>query len=229
MGKNPAVLFYTSDFLSGTILFTDEEVGKYVRLLCLQHQLYPDHIPENHMIFICESYDSAVIKKFDRDSAGMYYNQRMEIEIKKRINYCESRSNNKSGRNEKKSYDTTYVKSYENHMSLHMENDNRNRNDINLNKNIEAIYSEYPRKVGKLAASKKIAEALKKVNFDDLLEKVKKYSESVKGKETKYIPHPSTWFGQGRYLDDVEILSEKTIREQKESGQYQEQINLPWL
>jgi hypothetical protein len=112
-----------------------------------------------------------------------------------------------------------------------MENDNRNRNDINLNlnKNIEAIYSEYPRKVGKLAASKKIAEALKKVTFDDLLEKVKKYSESVKGKDVKYIPHPSTWFGQGRYLDEVEMLSEKTSRSEKESGQYSEQINLPRL
>ena len=38
MSKDPAVLFYTSDFLSGTFTMTNEQVGKYIRLLCLQHQ-----------------------------------------------------------------------------------------------------------------------------------------------------------------------------------------------
>ena len=38
MAKDPAVLFYTSDFLSGTFTMTNEQVGMYIRLLCLQHQ-----------------------------------------------------------------------------------------------------------------------------------------------------------------------------------------------
>ena len=36
--KDPAFLFYSSDFLSGTMLMTDEEIGQYIKLLCLQHQ-----------------------------------------------------------------------------------------------------------------------------------------------------------------------------------------------
>ena len=96
--KSPAVLLYTSDFLTGTILLSDEDVGKYIRLLCLQHQVYPEHIPESHMIFICNSLDSAVAKKFIRDKQGNYYNERMQIEIEKRLSYSKSRSNNrKSG------------------------------------------------------------------------------------------------------------------------------------
>lgn len=36
MAKAPAVQFYVSDFLTGTTLMTNEEVGLYIRLLCLQ-------------------------------------------------------------------------------------------------------------------------------------------------------------------------------------------------
>ena len=38
MAKDPAFLFYSSDFLTGTMFMSDAEVGKYVRLLCAQHQ-----------------------------------------------------------------------------------------------------------------------------------------------------------------------------------------------
>ena len=38
MAKDPAFLFYPSDFLTGTMFMTDEQVGKYIRLLCAQHQ-----------------------------------------------------------------------------------------------------------------------------------------------------------------------------------------------
>ena len=38
MAKDPAFLFYSNDFLTGTYTMTDEQVGKYIRLLCLQHQ-----------------------------------------------------------------------------------------------------------------------------------------------------------------------------------------------
>jgi hypothetical protein len=135
MGKDPAVLFYTSDFLTGIRFFTMEQRGQYITLLCEQHQL--GHIPENHMISVCESNDSPVIKKFKKDDEGLYYNERMEKEKIKRENYCKSRSNNKSGRKKKKSYDFTYDKSHDKHMSQHMENENENRNkDVIKDRNI---------------------------------------------------------------------------------------------
>lgn len=126
MSKDPAVLFYTSDFLSGTSFFTDAERGQYITLLCEQHQL--GNIPENHMIIVCGSLDSVVIKKFVKDKEGYYYNIRMREEAIKRANYCNSRSNNKSGRKRIESCENHM----NNHMSPHMENENGNRNkDIN--------------------------------------------------------------------------------------------------
>ena len=139
MAKDPAVLFYTSDFLSGTSFFTMEQRGQYITLLCEQHQ--NGHIPENHMIIVCLSLDSVVIKKFKKDAEGNYYNERMDLEKEKRVNFCNSRSNNKSGRPKKKSID----KSYDNHKIIHMENDNDNGN-INRIKDeeIQKIYDLYP-------------------------------------------------------------------------------------
>ncbi len=67
---------------------------------------------------------------------------------------------------------------------------------------INRIYQVYPRKVGKKVALKKIEAALNEVDANTLYEITKKYATAVVGKDKKFIPHPSTWFGQGRYLDD---------------------------
>ena len=36
--KDPAVLFYTSDFLGGAALMNMKERGQYITLLCLQRE-----------------------------------------------------------------------------------------------------------------------------------------------------------------------------------------------
>jgi hypothetical protein len=222
--KNPAVLFYTSDFLSGTILMSNEDTGRYIKLLCLQHQIYPDRIPENHMISVCLSHDSCVIKKFVKDEKGFYYNERMEQEIKKRVSFCESRSNNKSGRPPKESYDSTYDKSHDIHMNIHMGNgnDNENKDVIKrlkeekkvLESQIETIYQAYPKKKDKGHAIKSIRSSLDKCSYDKLLDHVKKYAQSVVGKDPQFIPYPATWFNGLRWEDQEEIKTEKQLRDE---------------
>lgn len=91
MAKDPAVLFYTSDFLSGTAFFTFEERGKYITLLCEQHQ--NGNIPEHHFLKICDP-ASPVGKKFKKNNDGNYYNERMKEEKERRQKYSESRSKN---------------------------------------------------------------------------------------------------------------------------------------
>ncbi len=93
MAKDPAFLFYPGDFSTGTQFFTDEQVGKYIRLLMAQHQL--GHLEENHMIHICKSYDKHIFSKFVKDSEGKYFNERLEHETIKRKKYSESRSKNR--------------------------------------------------------------------------------------------------------------------------------------
>ena len=90
-GKDPAVLFYTQDFLTGTMLMDDSQVGKYIRLLCLQQQ--NGGLTEKEMLRICGEYDEDIFKKFELVD-GVYMNKRMLIETNRRRKYVESRQRN---------------------------------------------------------------------------------------------------------------------------------------
>jgi hypothetical protein len=118
MAKDPAFLFYTSDFLTGTLTMTDEQVGKYIRLLCLQHQ--KGVLSEKDMLFICKSYDEDIFCKFVKVGNG-YINQRLADESEKRAKYSESRSNNRKKKNDVKNICNSY--------DAHMENENENINE----------------------------------------------------------------------------------------------------
>ena len=126
--KDPAFLFYSSDFLSGTMLMTDEDVGKYIRLLCLQHQ--KGHLKEKEMLNICKEHNEDIFSKFKKDEKGNYYNERLEYEANKRKAYSESRRNN---RKKKETYEED-MKNICNSYEEHMENENINK-DINKDLN----------------------------------------------------------------------------------------------
>ena len=127
MSKDPAFLFYTGDFTTGTQFFTDEQVGKYIRLLMAQHQ--HGHLKENQIKMICKSYDEDIMQKFIKDENGLYFNERLDIEIEKRKAYSKSRSNNKSGKYKNDVINTS--KSYDKHMEN--ENKDENKDTIELN------------------------------------------------------------------------------------------------
>ncbi len=126
--KDPAFLFYSSDFLSGTLLMTDEQIGQYIKLLCLQHQ--KGHLKEKDMLNICKTYDEDIFSKFLKDEEGNYYNERLENETNKRKAYSESRRNNRR----KKETCEEDMKNICNSYEEHMENVNINENII-INKN----------------------------------------------------------------------------------------------
>ena len=132
--KDPAFLFYSSDFLSGTMLMSDEDVGKYIRLLCLQHQ--KGHLKEKDMLSICKTFSEDIFSKFKKDEEGNYYNERLEYEANKRKAYSESRRNNRKKKEEIETYEKdmkNICNSYEKHMEN--ENENINTNDIEIKNN----------------------------------------------------------------------------------------------
>lgn len=77
----------------------------------------------------------------------------------------------------------------------------------------ETLYGLYPRRVGKAVAFKAIAKALKKKPFDAMLLAVKAYAKQVvrEEREIQFIPHPATWFNQGRYEDEPSEPTEKPL------------------
>ena len=98
MNKNrdPAVLFYTSDFLSGVADLTMSERGQYITLLCLQHQ--KGHLSKKTITLSVGKVSDDVLSKFRVDEEERYYNVRMEEEIKKRAAYSQSRAKNRKGK-----------------------------------------------------------------------------------------------------------------------------------
>lgn len=127
MAKDPAFLFYPSDFITGTTFMNDEQVGKYIRLLCFQHQ-NGGRLTEKHMLHICKTYDKDIFEKFIFED-GFYFNERLNIESEKRKNYSESRANNRK----KKKTESEHMKNISKTYVQHMENINENINrDINI-------------------------------------------------------------------------------------------------
>lgn len=91
MAKDPAFLFYVSDFLTGSMLMTNEQVGLYIRLLCVQHQhggiidkISFDTMVDGHPI---------IRTKFVETDEG-YYNKRMMSEMERRSIKSENLSAN---------------------------------------------------------------------------------------------------------------------------------------
>jgi uncharacterized protein YdaU (DUF1376 family) len=138
MSNDPAFLFYTGDFTTGTQFFTDEQVGIYIRLLMAQHQ--HGHLSDKQVKMICRTHDEDVMLKFEKDSDGKFFNKRLEDEIFKRKKYSLSRSENKKG----KTKDMLIIsKSYDNHMENENENENKDINkDKSKIKNLNGISYE---------------------------------------------------------------------------------------
>ncbi len=140
MAKDPAFLFYSSDFLTGVIDMTMEERGQYITLMCLQHQ--KGRLSERTIRFCVGSVSDTVMSKFRRDENGLYFNDRLESEIEQRAAFTKSRRENgrKGGRpkGEKPlgfaddNQNETYIKPTQNLMEDENENEDEieNRGDI---------------------------------------------------------------------------------------------------
>ena len=124
MSKDPAFLFYPNDWLGGTMGMTFEEKGAYIELLMMQFNR--GHMT-THMIgqAVGQLWDK-IQDKFIKDANGLYYNDRLDIEIEKRRNFCNSRRNNKDGVNQYTKETNNKSGHTTSHMTGHMENEDEN-------------------------------------------------------------------------------------------------------
>lgn len=99
--KDPAFLFYSSDFLTGVTDLTMEERGQFITMLCLQHQ--KGHLSEKTIRLSVGLVSVDVRNKFALDNDGNLYNEVLEKHIEDRLKFTESRRNNglKGGRPKK--------------------------------------------------------------------------------------------------------------------------------
>ena len=192
MAKDPAILFYTSDFLTGTMTMSDEHVGMYIRLLCLQHQ--KNRLSKKDMLYICRTYVEDVYCKF-KEEDGFFYNARLEKEAEKRKKYSESRRKNVLSRYEgKKKKKSTYVE--------HMENENEDINSkekgLLREKQFEELWGKYPRKLGKDKALLHFkAQVKNKEDWENINKALNNYLKSKNVIENNdYVQYGQTWFNK---------------------------------
>lgn len=213
--NDPAVLFYTSDFLTGVMDMTMEERGQYITLLCYQHQR--GHIKEETIRLLVGSCSINVLNHFKIDNEGYYYNERMDVEIEKRLNFTASRrENGKKGGRPKKPSGKPKKNLVDNHMDNHMGNLMGNDNEnININKNIieylnNKLNSNY--KYTTRTTKEKINARLNDgYTYEDFVKVIdKKYNEWVGTEFEKYLC-PETLFGTKfeKYLNQKEPLAKK--------------------
>jgi len=142
--KDPAFLFYSSDFLVGTIFMSFEQKGKYITLLCMQHQ--KGHLTKEQVATVCD--DKDILSKFSLDKKGLLFNERLDKEVDKRASYTKNRLKNLASKGSKGvshmgSHKVSHVAV---HTGSHTENENEDTNedtneDAKANKN-EEIHSE---------------------------------------------------------------------------------------
>ena len=96
--KDPAFLFYPSDWIGGTMGMSFEEKGMYIELLMMQFSR--GHMTP-HMIgqVVGQNWDK-ISHKFTQDENGLWYNERLELEKKRRKAFTDSRKNNLKGSNQ---------------------------------------------------------------------------------------------------------------------------------
>jgi hypothetical protein len=222
MAKDPAFLFYSQDFFMGTYGMTDAQVGRYIRLMCLQHT--KGHLSEDIMSGVMGGeLDAAVMSKFKVDENGLYYNERLEEEVSKRKRYSESRSKNRMGKNE--SHDEHMNNICESH-DEHMENENIViNNTTNLDNNVPKkggmggnktaiekrfndLWALYPRKQGRADALKAYERAVKAGVTDETIKQgIENYVKHIAETKTepKYVKQGSTFFSKQAWADDYKV------------------------
>lgn len=110
LGKDPAVSFFFNDWNGGTMTMTRLQKGAYIDLLTAQFN--NGHLSLDAIkIVLNGDFNSTwdtLSKKFKQDKDGNFFNERLDNEIIKRLEYSKSRSKNKKGKS----------KSYDNHMGI---------------------------------------------------------------------------------------------------------------
>ena len=143
--KDPALLFYSSDFIADTIFLSLEQIGKLALLMAHRHW-QEQRLTKDEILKICRDTtpDPEIFSRYKIDNNGFYYNATIEKAIEKRKKYSESRSKNKKGKTKKDKKNIS--KSYENHIEdeteiLHTDAvENSYNNQSNIKEMKEIVY-----------------------------------------------------------------------------------------
>jgi len=90
--KEPAFPLYSQDFIIGCADLKWQDIGKYITLLCYQHQ--KGHLTDDVIKKLIGNFSPELKMKFVQDSEGRYYNEKLEGVLMKRKIHREKQSEN---------------------------------------------------------------------------------------------------------------------------------------
>jgi hypothetical protein len=94
--KEPAFPLYSQDFIIGCADMKWQDIGKYITLLCYQHQ--KGHLTDDVIKKLIGNFSPELKMKFVQDSEGRYYNEKLDGVLMKRKIHREKQSENVTNR-----------------------------------------------------------------------------------------------------------------------------------
>jgi uncharacterized protein YdaU (DUF1376 family) len=213
MAKDPAFLFYPSDFNMGTMFMSNEQVGIYIRLLCAQHQ-HGGLIDKAS--FNATVNGSEIIRSKFVEAEDGFFNERLMHEMilrkQKSINLTANAVKRWERHNQMKCKSNAIVCD----LDMPIEDVNvikelkvlditNNKIVNNYNSKIFAeIWAKYPKRVGRKAAEKYFIASVKTVEDENDIKKAIENYLNSKRVMNGYIQNGSTWFNNWRDWIDFE-------------------------
>jgi hypothetical protein len=220
MAKQPWMKFYPTDWRADPALRMCSLMarGLWMEMLALMHQtaargdlLINGRAPTPQQLATLVGADAETVETalaelesagvFSRRKNGVIYSRRMERD---EIKSSKMRANGKKGGNPSLCSET------ENDGLDNQEDKPRDKTqkpearsqkpDI-YKLRFDEWYEIYPRHVGKGAAEKAYAKALKDVDPETLIERARRFAAKPPD-DPKFIPHPATWLNQKRWEDE---------------------------
>lgn len=214
MSKDPAFLFYPSDFLTGVSDLTMEERGQYITLLCLQHQKHS--LTDKAIKLSVGNVSADVLKKFSRDPDGNFFNSRLRIEAEKRVKHSEKQRDRAIKGWEKRKKKDSGGEAVADAVALPLENVNENR-DINITADVitneiitaevletypfEDFWNAYDKKTSDKKKCKAKFEKLNERDKQQIFETLEEYIKSTPDK--KFRKNPETYFNQRGWEHEI--------------------------
>ena len=195
MSKDPAFLFYSSDFLTGISDLTMEERGQFITLLCIQHQ--KGRLTKKNIGIAVPNATADTMAKFKIDENGLYYNSRLEIEANKRKEHSEKQRQRalKGWKKRKGKLEATA-----NATALPLENENENEDRIKDISIIKEWYLENEKLVAAVLGNKDLGLKDKNhleanlIKFNEMLSSQGLFSRPT----NEYTKHFLNWLKKNR-------------------------------
>ena len=215
--KDPAFLFYSSDFLTGTYFLNDTQVGKFIRLLCFHHQ--KGRLTKEHMLKICLTYDKDIFDLFTQDENGLYFNERLESEVNRRKKYSESRRSNRKKKTNNETPVLNISKTYDQHMETETETEaiTITKTEVELYPSFEDFWDLYDKKTGNKTLIKPKFNKLPQKVKEEILNYLPAYIESTPDKT--YRKNPQTFLNNKAWEDEL-IKHNSNGRQQNNQPDY---------